>query len=300
MRIESSVVQFGVQRSYAESRQVADEAVIRRRMRPSPEPSRERSGNAEACEGRRCQQVAGERGEAAGSRAHLAKLVARRMWGGHHDEQGPSRRAAESAPHRETETSGRPRWEVSLRHREVYEERENLLITARGAIRTADGREFSFDAAFSLARSFRVEAGSALKATGEDQQLSGALFLDRGGVSRLLVNDADGDGKLSDPGEVFGSGAGDGFGELAAMDADGNGWIDEGDPVFGRLRLRMEDGALVGLGALGIGALSTAGAAGEFQYKNEANELVAVVRRSGVYLNEDGSAGALRQIDLVM
>ena len=303
MRIESSAVDYAVQHTYSERYRVQEEVRVQaQRGRRQSEPVRDRAELSSGCGA--CGGEVQEGGQDGDARTFLAKLVVRRLLGGRFAEGGrytesgrgvrARRGQAEEAPQ-----AREPRWRVEVRRREVYQEQESLVVAAKGAVKTADGREFNFDAVFSLERRFRVEAGFALEASNE-AQAKDPIFLDRDGVSQLLVRDANGDGKLSDLGEVFGASTGDGFGELAALDSDGNGWIDEGDPVFGELRLRLQDGTLAELGALGIGALSTSGAAGEFQYKNDANELVATVRKTGVYLNEDGTAGALRQIDLVM
>ncbi|MEP7364972.1 MAG: hypothetical protein ABI972_17100 [Acidobacteriota bacterium] len=319
MRIESSAVDYSVYHSYSESHQVSDEVRVQiQKARERTEPVR---GRAELVRDRaelsnEAATVPADGGveegdDSSDARATLAKLVIRVLLKGKFDHGGqgirtrsgagqrPEGRAAKRAQGGDGGQAQGPRWNVQVRHREVYEEKESLVVGAKGAIKTADGREFQFDAAFSLQRSFRVESGSAIE-FGNGGKASDPLFLDRGGVSQLLVRDANGDGKLTDLSEVFGPSTGDGFSELAAFDADHNGWIDEGDPVFGELRLRLEDGTLTDLGALGIGALSTSGIAGEFQYKNDANELVATVRKTGVYLNENGTAGALRQIDLVV
>jgi hypothetical protein len=306
MRIESSVVDYSVQHSYTEQRRVSDEVRVQARR---AEPVRDRAEISSGGAAGGCGPCGEEDDSGGDSRATLAKLIVRVLLKG---KFGRDFRVDRGEP-REVRAEGRgeqrgrseaprgsgPQWSVRVRHRVVYEEKEKLVVGAQGAIQTADGRQFQFDAAFSLSRSFRVESEAAFEA-GNGGKAKDPLFLDRGGVSQLLVRDANGDGKLSDLGEVFGATSGDGFGELAALDSDGNGWIDEGDAAFGELRLRLEDGTLVELGALGIGALSTAGAEGEFSYKNDANELVAVVRKTGVYLNENGTAGALRQIDLVM
>jgi len=297
MRIESSTVAYAVQHTYSEVHRVQEEVRVQaQRGRPRSEPVRDRAELSSGCGP--CGEEVREGEQAGDARTFLAKLVVRRLLGGRFAEGGRGVRTRRGQADDEPQAR-EPRWRVEVRRREVYQEQESLVVAARGSVRTADGREFSFDAAFSLERRFRVEAGFALQAS-DDAKAKDPLFLDRDGVSQLLVRDSNGDGKLTDLGEVFGANTGDGFGELAALDSDGNGWIDEGDPVFGELRLRLADGTLAELGALGIGALSTSGAEGEFQYKNDANELVATVRKTGVYLNEDGSAGALRQIDLVM
>ena len=194
--------------------------------------------------------------------------------------------------------AGPPQWSVTIDHREIYEERESLVVKASGRVHTADGNSIAFDAEFALERSFRIETSSTFRAG--SAPVSDPLFLDTTRGQLLLVRDSDRDGEVSGVEELFGARTGEGFRELALVDGDQNGWIDSGDPVFGELRLRLEGGSLEALASLGIGAISTASIAGDYQYKNEANELVAIVRRSGVYLNENGAPGVVRQIDLAV
>lgn len=300
MRIESSAVDYAVQHTYSEVYRVQEDVRVRaQRAERQREPVRDRAELSSGCGP--CGDKVAEEDQSGDARTYLAKLVIKRLLGGRFSDGGNGERGVRVRRGQtgDAPPARAPRWQVEVRRREFYQEQESLVVAAKGSVKTADGREFSFDAAFSLERRFRVEAGFALQAS-DGPPAKDPLFLDRDGVSQLLVRDSNDDGKLTDLGEVFGANTGDGFGELAALDSDGNGWIDEGDPVFGQLRLRLQDGTLVDLGALGIGALSTSGAEGEFQYKNDANELVATVRKTGVYLNEDGTAGALRQIDLVL
>lgn len=258
MKIEDSRVDYNVREAYAERRQMRDQVRVTVADAPAP-------------------QDVGQQDMPGDARWWLARMVVEVLLGGHFSPQAAA--PAQQAP---------PRWSVTVTHQEVYDESQSLVVKARGAVRTEDGREIQFDAEFSLARNFHLESGSAVAAG--NGQASDPLFLETGKGLALLERDGGG---------VFGARTGDGFGELAAVDSDNNGWIDSGDPVFGQLHLRLADGTLGDLESLGIGAISTTGAAGEFQYKNEANELRAVVRRTGVYLTEDGRPGAVRQIDVV-
>ena len=53
--------------------------------------------------------------------------------------------------------------------------------------------------------------------------------------------DRNGDGKINDGSELFGTKSGDGFKDLASYDADGNGWIDENDAIFSQLKIWTKD-----------------------------------------------------------
>src|SRR5262249_53387342 len=124
------------------------------------------------------------------------------------------------------------------------------------------------------------------------------------GASAFLALDLDGDGRITSGRELFGASSGDGFADLARYDADRNGFIDESDPVFARLLAwRLTDSGedqLDSLAALGVGALYLGSASTPFELRTPGNESLGAVRRSGVYLNENGTAGALQQLDLVV
>ncbi|MCD6705773.1 MAG: hypothetical protein LT080_04870 [Thiobacillus sp.] len=85
---------------------------------------------------------------------------------------------------------------------------------------------------------------------------------------------------------------------------DGNNWIDENDAVFTQLRVWSKDAQsndrLATLRAAGVGALYLGKVATEFSHKGADNQLDGQVRASGIYLNEDGSAGSRQQIDLAV
>ncbi len=201
-------------------------------------------------------------------------------------------------------------------------EAERSQLMAEGAVTLSDGRAFSFSLELTMAREelkfsySRTTLGAVkdplalnlglkpLAATGRtafdlnsdgqaDEQLaslSGAAWLAR---------DVNGDGKVNDGTELFGPQSGDGFAELAALDEDGNGVIDSGDSGFDALRLWHSDsGQLQGLKEAGIAALFVDNVATPFSLK-VGEDTVAVVRNSGVYLRDNGVAGAVQQIDVV-
>ncbi len=198
---------------------------------------------------------------------------------------------------------------------------------ASGKVTTTDGREIDFDVSLALGRSYerrseprRLSMGGGFVdplvinfGTGS-ADLTGRTFdfdLDADGeldniavlgqACGFLAYDKNGDGIINDGNELFGAKSGDGFEDLSVYDADGNGWIDEADPIFDRLKIWSKDASgkdqLVGLGVRGIGAIFLGHAPTEFSLKDLANETEGVIRSTGVFLREDGSAGTIQQVD---
>lgn len=208
-------------------------------------------------------------------------------------------------------------------------EYEQVGFSAAGVVRTADGREIRFEVAFEMERSFTERFALDIR-SGARRELKDPLVLDFAGTGAglsdmrfafdldadgtqdevpvpvggrgFLAFDRNGNGRIDDGRELFGPTSGNGFAELAALDADGNGWIDEADPAFRQLRLWQPDaegkGAVLTLAEAGVGALSLARVNTPFALRNAANETLGLMRQSGVYLNENGSAGTVSQIDL--
>jgi hypothetical protein len=207
-------------------------------------------------------------------------------------------------------------------------EMEQTSFHASGTVQTAEGAEISFDFALEMSRSFESftafdfhagtrkdplvlgEGASApqLSSARHGFDLDGDGMLEQvalpTGASAFLALDLDGNGRIDNGLELFGAQNGDGFAQLARHDADGNGFIDAADPVFGQLlawrRTESGEDRLDRLATLGIGALYLASAATPFELRGPGNESLGAVRRTGVYLNEDGSSGALQQLDLVV
>lgn len=219
----------------------------------------------------------------------------------------------------------------SMNLQTYYHEEEHSAFYSAGSVVTADGREIEFDISAEMSRSFteysqvHLDYGAAqlmdplvIQLKQDAAQVSDQKFLfdiDSDGeldnISLLargcgfLALDRNGDGEINDGSELFGTKSGNGFADLAVFDMDGNGWIDENDEVFNRLRVWMKDDAgndkLVALGVAGVGAIYLGSASTAFSLNSvENNKTNAVVRESGVYLHEDGTAGVIRQMDFAV
>jgi len=212
--------------------------------------------------------------------------------------------------------------------RTQVEEHEATAFAACGTVRCADGREIAFDLQLRMARDFvrkevshesgRVELRDPLVINfdGKAAELGDrkiAFDLDADGRVELLPElaagcgylcfDAGQDGRIADGRELFGATgahAGDGFADLARHDADGNGWIDEADPAFAAIGVWFPDGRIESLKTAGVAALHVGSVESHFALKDEDNQLRGQIARSGLYLNEGGTAGTLQQLDLAV
>ena len=216
---------------------------------------------------------------------------------------------------------------VALTMRRVaVSEKESLSFAAAGQIRTADGREITFSADLKMQREITADnmslnIGRAIDPLVLNFDRQGARLgqekyqfdLNSDGVaedisfvssgSGFLALDANHDGQINDGKELFGPTDGNGFLELAYYDQDQNGWIDENDPIFNQLQVWQKDAAgrdlLFSLRDKGVGAICVGSVKAEFTLENQ-GQTQGLARRAGVFLAEDGGAGTLQQIDLVV
>jgi hypothetical protein len=235
---------------------------------------------------------------------------------------------AQSASGAETDAG----FAVEYDRRESYTEAEQMSFSANGVVQTADGKSIGFSLSLSMTRLYHEESevsvrlgnarntndplvinfgGSAAQLS--DQRFSFDLNADGtaserinflGGGSGFLAFDRNGDGRINDGSELFGARTGDGFAELAALDGDRNGWIDESDAAYAQLSIwiRNASGAdvLRSLTEANVGAISVSRLATPFSIKDANNDLLGLVRASGVYLQENGGVGSIQQIDLTV
>ena len=221
-------------------------------------------------------------------------------------------------------------WHKTTMESVFVSETENTAYSAQGIVKTADGRTIGFNVDVEMSREFCAEYESLTSETyivtdplvinldtnivnvtdqkflfdidsdGDKEELS---FVGKG--SGFLAIDKNNDGTINDGSELFGTKSGDGFRDLAQYDEDGNGWIDEADSVFSNLKIWTKDSngddSLIDLKQAGVGALYLGSADTEFSLNDmDTNKTNAVVRKTGIYLKENGEAGTLNHVDLVL
>lgn len=206
-----------------------------------------------------------------------------------------------------------------------YEKQSNFLEFS-GAIETEDGKttQFNFAVGFSqeyesistqtvrreelkdpLVISFSTNPVQLSNKRFEfdidnDEQKDNIAMLEAG--YGFLALDKNGDDVINNGSELFGALSGNGFAELAEYDDNQDGFIDENDKIFKDLSVWIKnenEDKLVSLKESGIGAISLQNVDSPLTIRSE-DEKLAMVRKSGFYLNENGSAGLIQQLDFVV
>ncbi len=206
-------------------------------------------------------------------------------------------------------------------------ETEETSFSGMGTAQTEDGRVIDFGVNCSMSRRLCEYAGISvgtsvglidplvinvgsgvtsisdqsfffdLDCDGKEEKISNL-----GAGAGFLALDKNGDGKIGDGSELFGTKSGNGFADLAGYDKDGNGWIDENDEVYDKLKIwvRNEDGTdtLLGLKEADVGAIYLGSAETEFSHYGSNFLMSAMTRSSGIFLRESGGVGTVQQIDL--
>lgn len=220
-------------------------------------------------------------------------------------------------------------WRRLESHSYTYQEQESMTFETVGKALTADGREIDFNMQLEMSREY-TETVDCLSETMVIMTDPLVISLDSNpvsvsnekwkfdidgdgredtisqlsGGSGYLVLDKNKDGVINDGTEMFGARTGNGFAELSSYDEDGNGWIDESDTIYKDLAVWIKDDKgndkLVSMKEANVGAIYLGSAATEFALKSEQdNAYNAQIRRTGVYLTEDGRANTIQQLDMV-
>lgn len=232
----------------------------------------------------------------------------------------------QQAPSTETSNSQQAGWGIRYSEFQSYYEAEQTTVDTTGRVKTESGETIDFSLHLKMQREFYTEkrfefsAGKALtdplviNFDGNPTSLTDVKFkfdINSDGKkddipwlapgSGFLVFDKNKDGLINNGSEMFGPDSGNGFEELAAFDTDKNGWIDENDSAFDELSILSGEGwdsaFLTDLKQAGIGAISLSNGESEFTVKDQANNTLGKIRRTGVYITEDGKAGSVQQID---
>ncbi|MBQ9609074.1 MAG: hypothetical protein IJV15_06465 [Lachnospiraceae bacterium] len=209
-----------------------------------------------------------------------------------------------------------------------YEEHETTNFSAYGQAITEDGRTIDFNVDLVMSRSYMeymdynipmlenalldplvVNVGSAtadisdqtfmfdLDGDGTKEEIN---MLGRG--SGFLALDLNEDGVINDGNELFGTKTGDAFGDLRKYDSDGNGWIDENDEIFSKLKVWCKDAngkdILMDLKEADIGAIFLGEQSTQYTLNGADGGRNGVIRSTGFFLRENGSAGTVQHVDM--
>lgn len=213
------------------------------------------------------------------------------------------------------------------------EESENVSFQTQGMVKTADGRTIQFNVDVSMSQTFQnvfvgresVENNIAgaiamcdplvinLNQTVADFGDQHFFFdIDCDGVEDELSNlkegngflalDKNNDGIINDGSELFGAKSGNGFADLSAYDEDKNGWIDENDAIWSKLKIwcinSKGEPELYGLSEKGLGAICLANVGTDMNLRGQDGALQGAVRRSGIFLYENGNVGMIQHMDM--
>jgi len=209
-----------------------------------------------------------------------------------------------------------------------YETEQHSALTIEGQLQLADCRTVDFVLHTRMDSSLQFQSGSGQFASaavrtdpliinlhGGAAQLTDTAFtfdIDGDGSSEsvsfatggsgFIAFDRNGDGKINDGSELFGSRSGDGFADLAALDDDGNGFLDQNDAAFAQLKFysRDENGneILQNLSEVGVAALGVQSADSPALVRGSAGQELGLVRGTGVFVLESGAVGTVQQVDL--
>ena len=215
-------------------------------------------------------------------------------------------------------------------------EQEDTSFSTVGSVRTKDGREINFNVNVNMSRrceeyykeqlnvaEFTLHDPLVINLDTDVAEVSDQTFyfdLDADGKeeeisvlngSGYLALDKNGDGTINDGSELFGTRNGDGFADLAQYDEDGNGWIDENDSIWSKLKIWCKDengnDVLYKLSDKGVGAICLQNASTDFTLQGDrkaqdgttnANATNAVIRKTGIFLYENGNVGTVQHVDM--
>jgi len=223
-------------------------------------------------------------------------------------------------------TSQSKGWGLDYSFSYSHQESEKMTFSTKSVVKTGDGRTIDFSLDLNMSREFvsqtniNIKAGDALidplviNYSGKNlnltnNKISFDINMD-GGKEQIafpkdgcgfLVLDKNNDGTINDGKELFGPSTGNGFDELKKYDSDNNNWIDENDAVFDKLQIWTKDengnDKLFAIGQAGVGAIYLGNIDTEYSLNNNANENLAKIKSSSVFLREDGTTGTIQHID---
>jgi hypothetical protein len=221
-------------------------------------------------------------------------------------------------------------WGIDYKLNESYIEQQKLSFSVSGIVMTSDGRQINLSVQLNMSREFAAAQNISFRA-GDAARIDPLVISFDGGIpdlteekysfdidcdgkldnisfvapgSGFLALDLNSDGIINDGSELFGPNSGDGFSDLSKYDSDNNNWIDENDPIYEKLRIWTKDengnDQLFALGQKGVGAIYLGNIDTQYNLKNTENQMQGQIRKTGIFLNENGTPGLIQHIDLAI
>ena len=176
-------------------------------------------------------------------------------------------------------------------------EQEDTSFSTVGSVRTKDGREINFNVNVNMSRrceEYYKEQLNVAEFTLHDPLVIN-LDTDVAEVSdQTFYFDLDADGKEE---------------EISVL--NGSGWIDENDSIWSKLKIWCKDengnDVLYKLSDKGVGAICLQNVSTDFTLQGDrkaqdgttnANATNAVVRKTGIFLYENGNVGTVQHVDM--
>ena len=209
-----------------------------------------------------------------------------------------------------------------------FQQGSQHIISASGQVSLSDGRQIDFNLQLQHQQHTSIQALSQLSlqqvamhdplvinlgdqpvqlrdttfefdllANGEN-----ARYAALGGGAGYLTFDANGDGRVTDGSELFGTRTCDAYAELTEYDDDGNGWIDENDRIFSQLKIwldQTDDGSTISLAQAGVGAIYLGQVPFEYALRDQNGALQGQSKAAGLVLMENGEVKTSQAIDLM-
>jgi hypothetical protein len=213
---------------------------------------------------------------------------------------------------------------LTLDYETSIEDKDIVSVGMTGLVQTEDGKDIEFGIELNMSREFVNKHQFELdmvdplvinfgRPTVELSDEKFTFDIDSDGKSEQISNlangsgflalDKDGNGKVTNGSELFGTQSGNGFEELKIYDEDQNGFIDENDSIFESLRVWKKTDTqdqLVALGEVGVGAIYLGYTESPLLLQSTySGQINGAVKNTGLFIKESGDVGTVQNIDLV-
>ncbi len=220
-------------------------------------------------------------------------------------------------------------WRIKYERSDLLIEHQQSNYEAKGVINTSDGKKIEFSLQMNMEYNnaqlsknvieiskqkkdpliINFDGSSELLDSGTfdfDLESNGVLssipFLKSG--KGFLVIDSNNDNVVNNGLELVGAASGNAFEELKSYDNDNNNWIDENDSIYNKLKVWEVNqngyNKLSSLKQRGVEAIYLGNIATNFYQRNDSNESIGEIKKSGIFVNNENKVLPLHQLDFLL